>query len=100
MRFGRTSANTLKRRRPLFPDQFEAAHCAQARTKDTDDGAQAGPLLDQVEGSVASFVGDGGYDRKGVYAEVAARHPDAAVVVPPRVTAVPGDTAETAPSHS
>jgi hypothetical protein len=64
--------------------------------REVNDGAQVGPLLDQVEGTVTSFVGDGGYDQKGVYAEVAQRHPDAAVVVPPRANAVPSDTAETA----
>ena len=34
-----------------------------------------------------------------VHAEVAARHPDAAVVVPPRSGAVPSDTAETVPTQ-
>ena len=48
---------------------------------------------------VASFTGDGAYDRDDVYAEVAARHPDAAVIVPPRANAVPSDTAETAPTQ-
>jgi hypothetical protein len=67
--------------------------------KDTDDGSQVGPLLDQVDGSVASFTGDGACDRDEVYAEVAARHPDAAVFVPPRSSAVPSDAAETAPTR-
>jgi len=67
--------------------------------KDTDDGSQVGPLLDQADGSVASFTGDGAYDRDDVYAEVAARHPDAAVIVPPRSSAVPSDAAETAPTQ-
>ena len=67
--------------------------------KDTDDGSQVGPLLDQADGSVASFTGDGAYDRDEVYAEVAARHPDAAVFVPPRSSAVPSDAAETAPTR-
>jgi len=67
--------------------------------KDVDDASQAGPLLDQVAGAVASFTGDGGYDQDRVYAGVAQRHPDAAVVVPPRATAVPSDTAETAPTQ-
>src|SRR3954462_3450726 len=52
--------------------------------KDADDGSQVGPLLGQIDGSVASVTGDGAYDRDDVYAEVAARHPEAAVVVPPR----------------
>jgi hypothetical protein len=67
--------------------------------KDADDGSQAGPLLDRIEGPVASFTGDGAYDRDDVYAGVAARHPGAAVVVPPRSGAVPSDTAGTAPTR-
>jgi hypothetical protein len=27
--------------------------------RDVDDGSQVGPLLDQVDGSVAAFIGDG-----------------------------------------
>ncbi len=56
-------------------------------------------MLEQVDGFVASFTGDGTYDREDVYAEVAARNPDAAVVVPPRSSAVPSDAAETAPTQ-
>ena len=41
--------------------------------RDADDGSQVSPLLDRIDGSVASFTGDGGYDRDDVYAEVAAR---------------------------
>jgi transposase len=67
--------------------------------KDADDGSQVGPLLDRMGGAVASFTADGAYDRDDVYAEVAARHPGAAVVVPPRSGAVPSDTAETAPTR-
>jgi hypothetical protein len=62
-----------------------------------DDASQVGPLLDQIHDPVASFTGDGAYDQEGVYAGVAERHPEASVVVPPRSTAVPSDTAETAP---
>jgi hypothetical protein len=67
--------------------------------KAVDDGSQVGPLLDQIDGPVASFTADGAFDRDDVYTEVAARHPEAAVVVPPRSGAVPSDTAETAPSQ-
>ena len=67
--------------------------------RDVDDASQVGPLLDQVMGSVASFTGDGAHDQEGVYAGVGERHPDATVVVPPRSTAVPSDTAETAPTQ-
>ena len=48
---------------------------------------------------MASFTGDGAYDRDDVYAGVAARHPDAEVTVPPRASAVPSETAETAPTQ-
>jgi hypothetical protein len=67
--------------------------------KDVDDGSQVGPLLDQVEGPVASFTGDGAYDRDDVYAGVGARHPSADVIVPPRSSAVLSDTAETTPTQ-
>jgi hypothetical protein len=67
--------------------------------KDADDSSQVGPLLDRIEGAVASLTGDGAYDRDDVYAEVAARHPAAAVVVPPRANAMPSDAAETAPTQ-
>ncbi len=67
--------------------------------KDADDGSQVGPLLDRVDGPVASFTGDGAFDRDDVYAGVAARHPGAAVVVPPRSGAVPSEAAEAAPTQ-
>ena len=66
---------------------------------ETDDGCQAGPLLDQVEVPVASLTGDGAYDREDVYAAVAERHPEAAVVVPPRRGAAPSPAAETDPTQ-
>src|SRR4051812_24201632 len=65
----------------------------------SDDGAQVGPLLDQMDGPIASFIGDGAYDQDGVYASVAERHPEAAVIVPPRSGAVPSKTAATAPTQ-
>ncbi len=58
-----------------------------------------GFLLDQVEGPLASFTGDGAYDQEGVTSSVTERHPEAAIIVPPRTTAVPSDTAETAPTQ-
>ncbi|MBK8174537.1 MAG: IS5 family transposase [Rhodospirillales bacterium] len=72
---------------------------AEVTTNDVDDGSRVGPLLDQVADPVASFTGDGAYDRDDVYGVVAGRHPGAAVVAPPRSTAVPSATAETAPTQ-
>src|SRR3954471_17503435 len=63
------------------------------------DGAQVGPLLDQVTGPVASVTGGGAYDQDGVYTSVGERHPEAAVIVPPRATAVPSQTAESEPTQ-
>ena len=56
-------------------------------------------MLDQVPGSVASFTVDGAYDQDGVSTAIAACHPEAAIIVPPRSTAVPSETAETAPTQ-
>src|SRR3954449_9656176 len=67
--------------------------------RDEDDASQVGPLLDQVADPVASVTADGAYDQEGVYADVAERHPEAEVVVPPRSTAVPSESAETAPTQ-
>jgi len=50
---------------------------ASLTAKEVDDGAEVGPLLDQVTGAVASFTGDGGYDQDRVYASVAERYPEA-----------------------
>ncbi len=55
-------------------------------------------MLDQVGGPIASFTSDVAYDQDGVFSEVAARNPEASVIVPPRSSAVPSDTAGTAPT--
>lgn len=63
------------------------------------DATQVGPLLDQVADPVASLTSDGAYDQNGVYADVRKRHPEAAVIVPPRRDAALSETAETAPTQ-
>jgi Transposase DDE domain len=72
---------------------------AALTSKDVDAGAEVGALLDQSADPVASLTGDGAYDQDAVYAAVGERHPDAAVIMPPRTTAVLGETAETAPTQ-
>jgi len=72
---------------------------ATLTTKEVDDGAEVGPLLGQVAASVSSFTADGAYDQEGVSAAVAERYPEAAIIVPPRSTAVPSETAATAPTQ-
>ncbi len=66
---------------------------------DVDDSSLVGPLLDQINDSVASFTADGAFDREDVYAEVTARHPDVEVIVPPRCGEVPCEAVETAPTQ-
>ena len=72
---------------------------ATLTTSDVDDASQVDPLLDQVTDPVASFTADGAYDQEDVYRDVADRHPDAAVIVPPRSSAAPSSRAETDPSQ-
>src|SRR5258708_20344338 len=72
---------------------------AELTGKDVDDGSQVGPLLEQIAGPVASFTGDGAYDRHDVYREVCQRHPDAAGVFPPPSARGPTPTAETPPAQ-
>ena len=48
---------------------------------------------------VASALADGAYDGEPVYCAVAAHSPAAEVIIPPRSSAVPSDTAESAPTQ-
>lgn len=72
---------------------------SELTASDADDSSQVEPLLDQVAGPLASFIGDGAYDQAGIYSTVGKRHPDADVIVPPRSTAVPSEMAQSAPTQ-
>ncbi|OYD83888.1 IS5 family transposase [Azospirillum brasilense] len=65
---------------------------------DVDDASQVGPLLDQSAEPLEAVIADGAYEQSGVYEAMNERHPGAAVVVPPRSTAVPSDTAQSDPT--
>lgn len=67
--------------------------------RDVDDASQVEPLLDQIADPVELFLGDGGYDRTGVYTTLDERHPAATVVIPPRADAVLSATAEAEPTQ-
>jgi hypothetical protein len=67
--------------------------------KDIEDAAMADALLDQIAEPIASFTADGAYDQDQVSQAVAERHPDAAVIVPPRAGAVASASAETVPTQ-
>ena len=68
-------------------------------SKEVDDAAELGPLLDQVDEPLAAVVADGAYDQDRVYDAVAEHSAEAAVVVPPRSTAVLSASAETDPTQ-
>src|SRR5918997_3202024 len=74
---------------------------SELTTTETGDAALVGPLLEQIRGPIASVTADGAYDGDPVYRAVAERQPDppAAVVVPPRASAVASATADTTPSQ-
>jgi hypothetical protein len=81
----------------LTPTQTRSL--TQLTANDVDAGSQVGPLLDQVPGPVASYTGDGAYDRDDACNAVIECHSDAEVIVPPRSSAMPIETAETAPTQ-
>ncbi len=55
-------------------------------------------LSETICGPVASLTADGAYDQDGVYDQVAAHYPEASVIIPLRSSAVPSETAQTAPA--
>lgn len=66
---------------------------------DVGDVSEVPELLDQVDTDVASVIADGAYDGAAVYEAVSERHPEAAVIIPPRSTAVT-DEAPTTRRHA
>jgi len=62
---------------------------------DVSDVSELPALLNQIDADVASLTADGAYDSAAVYEAVTERHPEAAVIIPPRATAVPSDTTTT-----
>lgn len=63
------------------------------------DASLVDPLLDQIARPIGTALADGAYDGEPVYRAVAAHSPAAEVIIPPRSTAVPSDTAGSAPSQ-
>jgi hypothetical protein len=68
-------------------------------SKEVDDAAELGPLLDQIDDPLAAVIADGAYDQDRVYDGVAEHSPEAVVVVPPRSMAVLSVSAETNPTQ-
>src|SRR5919199_2297184 len=82
------------------PDSGEIL-ASELTTSEEGDASQVSPLLDQITSPIASVIADGAYDGEPVYRAVAERQPDppAAVIIPPRATAVASPTADTMPSQ-
>jgi hypothetical protein len=80
------------------PDTGEILASELTATGDGD-ASQVGPLLEQIPGQIASVTADRAYDGEPVYRIVAQRDPAAAVIIPPRSTAVRSNNAETAPTQ-
>ncbi|MGR0188934.1 IS5 family transposase [Azospirillum aestuarii] len=72
---------------------------AELTTTEDGDASQVGPLLDQIPGPLNAVLADGAYDGDPVYRAISDRHPTAAVIIPPRATAVPGQKAGTTPTQ-
>jgi transposase len=62
---------------------------------DVGDLSEMPELLDQIDADLASMTADGAYDGEAVYDAMAERHPEAAVIIPPRVTAIASETTTT-----
>src|SRR5271170_4430620 len=61
---------------------------AELTPDDVGDVSTVTELLEQIASRVASLTADGAYDGEAVYDAVAERHPGAAVIIPPRATAI------------
>ncbi len=88
-RHGMKSRRTW-RKLHLAVDAASGMIVAQTLTdQDTDDPSQVGPLLDQVDDPIGPVTADGAYDGAPTYQTIAAYGDGLAVVIPPRLTAVP-----------
>ncbi len=58
-----------------------------------------GPLLEQIQSPMISVTAEGAYDAQPVYRAMAERQPQPipAVIIPPRLTAVPRSTTDITP---
>ena len=68
-------------------------------SKEVDDAAELSPLVDQVDEPLGAVIADGAYDQDRFYDAVAEHSAEAAVIVPPRATAVLNPSADTDPTQ-
>lgn len=84
---GRDRRTWRKRHLAIDPDTGEILASALTGTEEGD-ASLVIPLLDQIDAPVTTFMADGAYDGDPIYRAVADRAPGAAVIIPPRKTAV------------
>ncbi|SDR45278.1 IS5 family transposase [Pseudovibrio sp. Tun.PSC04-5.I4] len=72
--------------------------CSELTEDTVGDPTVVPDLLDQIEGPVATFLGDGAYDGSPTRQEIADRYDGVEIIIPPPKTAVPSPEAATAPS--
>jgi len=72
---------------------------SELTTTDDGDASLVGPLLDQIDRPLASMCADGAYDGEPVYRSVTGHTLNAAVIIPPRPTAVPSAASDTDPTQ-
>ena len=82
----------------IDPDSGEIL-ASELTTTEDGDASLVGPLLDQIECPISAVFADGAYDGEPTYRSVTDHTPDAAVIIPPRSTAVPSPAADTAPTQ-
>jgi len=79
----------------LAVDEKHQLIACELTTPEVGDPTAVPDLLAQVPPDFESFLGDGAYDGDPVYQAVAAKQPDATVVIPPHKTAVCSATGDT-----
>ncbi|WP_280141824.1 IS5 family transposase [Pseudovibrio sp. Tun.PSC04-5.I4] len=72
--------------------------CSELTEDNVGDPTVVPDLLDQIEDTVATFLGDGAYDGAPVRQELADRFEGIEVIIPPPKTAIPGSQATTTPT--
>ena len=72
-------------------DENNMIQAVSLTDKSTHDSEEVPRLLEQIDESADRYIGDGAYDTKAVYDEIAKHNKTAKIVIPPRENAVMGE---------
>lgn len=81
------------------PDTGEIL-ASELTSNEDGDASLVEPLLGQITRPIATVLADGAYDGVPIYRSVTAHSPAAEVIIPPRSTAMPSNSAESAPPNA